>query len=39
VIVRHSRGDVFLFKSTGDAHDRAIGGNCFLRREREEFSY
>ena len=26
VIVRHSRGDVFLFKSTGDVHDRSIGG-------------
>lgn len=25
VIVRHSRRDVLLFKSTGDAHDRAIG--------------
>ena len=25
VIVRHSRRDVLLFKSTGDAHDGAIG--------------
>lgn len=39
VIVRHSRGDVLLFKSTGDVHDRSIGGNCYLRREREGFSY
>ena len=25
VIVRHSRSDVLLFKSTGDVHDRSIG--------------
>ena len=26
MIVRHSRGDVLLFKSTGDVHDRSLGG-------------
>ena len=26
VIVRHSRRDVLLFKSTGYAHNRSIGG-------------
>ena len=26
MIMRHSRGDVLLFKSTGDFHDRSVGG-------------
>ena len=30
VIVRHSRRDVLLFKSAGDAHDCAIGGTATL---------
>ena len=25
MIMRHSRGDELLFKSTGDAHDRSMG--------------
>jgi len=30
VIVRHSRGDVLLFKSTGNAHERVICGAVTL---------